>query len=1140
MVFSVRSSGRTLAAALFTDIVGSTATRSEYGDDAAERLRRAHDQLVQDAVKAHDGTVVKGLGDGAMAIFAGASEAVEAAIAIQRGANRVSTQEIVPVPLELRIGVSVGEVIWENDDCFGSAVIEASRLCGCATGGHILASDLVRVLTGGRLGSLFTSNGALSVKGLTKPLETVEVAWRVHSGEAVIPLPATLERMGRIPFSGRMPERAALLRQWKQATSGARTELARAALVAGEPGVGKTRLVREIALDVHRHGAIVLFGQCDENLSMAYHPFVDALQDFVAACDDGQLRSMLGPLGGELAALLPTLPERVPGLASPMRAEQETERYRLFEAVVDFFAAMSSTAPVLLILDDLHWADSLTMLLLRHLLRSTEPMRLLIAGTYRDTDTGLDHPLTQLLPDLRRAGRGARVSLSGLDRDGVAEMVAGAVGRDLDGDEVDFARHLHAETDGHPFCVEEVLLHLAETSTPEQGHWTPASTGTSLDIPEGVREIVAQRLARLPGNVPGVLATAAVIGQQFDVLLLSALVDGGMQAVVEALDTAERARLAGPVPGNANRYQFAHALIRSSIYEAMPTSRRRWLHRDVGLALEGLAGNGDRLNELAIHFGEAAAVGETARAIAYARQAAEHACAIQAYDQAVAHYARTLAALKASNPRDPELECDLLLAQAEAQYRIGDDFRAVAFTAADNARVLGDADRLANAALLLVRFGPANPVVNVREVALLEEALAGLEDEGESQARARLLAGLGAALSLLRSERAVPYSREAVEMARRLGDPMVLAQVLVSHHAAIAGPDTSEERLLVARELVALGEQLNDAETTFAGHLSCYVSLVEAGDIDGADAALDAGDRIARELRQPAFAFHVLRAKTAQALLAGRTAEGEHLATAMTRKGREANISDPTLDAMVAGFLVLAREQQGRLPELEPEISRLAGLRPDWLLLQAAQGQLQCLTGQPAHATKLLNRLFADGFTTIQRDDHWFETIMHLAAITAHLGNTRAAAALYELLHPYAGHNTYTGMGSFGPVDRTLGLLAVALERYETAEQHFTAAIELSTALRAPGWAAHARTGLAHMLSIRGQDGDHDRGKEIAAQALADADELGLTGLAGQLRALLADEGLPDEGLPDEELPDEELPDEELPDEGLPDEGLAD
>lgn len=1105
MTGSAYPEGRALAAVLFTDTVASTALRTELGEEAGDELRRAHDRLVDEATRAHGGSVVKGLGDGAMAVFGGASEAVEAAVAVQQGADRLRRQEGTPAPLQLRIGVSVGEVAWENGDCFGTPVIEASRLCASAAEGQILGSDLVRVLTVGRLGSLFTPVGALNLKGLAKPLDAVEVFWRRQAEETIAPLPKALEGGGRLPLANRMAEREFLLSEWKRATAEAhqaRIGGARIVLVSGEPGVGKTRLVREVAVDLHRNGAGVLFGQCDEEMGVSFHPFVQALGEVVAACPDDQLRGLMGPLSGELTAIVPALRARVPGLAEPLRSEPETGRYRLFEAVVDLLAAMSASAPVLLVLDDLQWADAPTLLLLRHLLRSNEPMRLLVAGTYRDMDVGRAHLLTQLLPDLRRSGRGRRLPLSGLDEDGVAEMIAAAADRGLSPDELEFAHRLHAETGGHPFCVEEVLLHFVETGILQRqgGRWALSGIWSELGIPDGVREVVSQRLARFPAVTHDVLETAAVIGQQFDVRLLAAVVDGGMPTVVGALEAAERARLIRPVTGSANRYDFAHKLIRSSIYQDIPTSRRRWLHRDVGLALEQRDGDHERLNDLAFHFGEAAAVGEGDRAVQYARQAGDMAAAMQAFEVAAGHYARARTALELSS-RDRMLACDLLLAEAEALSRSGrDDFRSAAFAAADAARGMGDAARLASAALLFVHFGPADPTVHRREVALIEEAL-GLLDEADSPARARLLAGLGAALTVSGAQPTVAPSHQAVAMARRLGDPMVLAQVLTSHHAAIAGLDVDDESLMAAREVVALGEQLRDPETTFVGHICRYASLVRASAIDEADATLDIADALAQELRRPIFAFHVLRLRAAQALLGGRLAEGEHLAEAMWQKGLETAIPGPVLDAMLIGFRVPAREQQGRLAELDADVSGLADAQPDWLVPLVGQARLHCVAGRPDRARPLFDRLKADGFRGIPRDQMWFETVTHLSAIAHCLSDADAAAILYQALSPYSGQTTFTPVGSFGPVDRALALLAMTMARYDDAERHFVIADELCGHLRAPGWAACLHISWAKMLRA-GEPGDAERSLTLVARALADAETLGLTGLAGELREL--------------------------------------
>jgi pentatricopeptide repeat protein len=599
------------------------------------------------------------------------------------------------------------------------------------------------------------------------------------------------------------------------------------------------------------------------------------------------------------------------------------------------------------------------------------------------------------------------------------------------------------------------------------------------------------------------MEAAAVIGQRFDVRLLADVVDGGMPTVVKALETAERARLIESVPGSAHRYDFTHKLTRSSLYDDMPTSRRRWLHRDVGLALEERGAAAEQLNELASHFGEAAAVGEGDRAVKYARLAGDKAIATQAFEVAAGHYARARAALELSG-HDPRLACELLLAQAAALSAAGrNDFRAAAFAAADAARNLGDPAHLASAALLFVHFAhfsPTGPAVRRREAALIEEALAAL-DKADSPARARLLAGLAAGLSSSGAHPAVELSLQAVAMARRLGNPMVLAQVLTSYHTSIAGLDTGGESLLAARELVEVGGQLGDPETLFAGNVCHYASLVHAGAINEADAALDVADGLARELRQPIFAFHALRLRATQALLAGRLGEGEQLAETMLRRGRETSIAGPALDAMLTRFRLSAREQDGLLTDLDAEVSRLTEVQPEGLLPLVLQARLHCAANRPQAAREIFDRMKSDGFRYIPRDHAWFEMVIHLSAIACALADAEAASVLYQMLRPYAGQNTFSPVGSFGPVDRALAWLSAAMARFDDANMHFRAAAELCGQLRAPGWAVCVRVSWAKMLRA-GEAADRERSLTLAAQALADAETLGLTGLVGELRAL--------------------------------------
>ncbi|MGH9009086.1 MAG: ATP-binding protein, partial [Acidimicrobiia bacterium] len=449
---------RATATVLFTDLVGSTELRGRLGEEAAEDLRRKHDELLARAVEGHGGRVVKGLGDGIMAAFSGAADAVAAAVAIQQAVDRFNRSGKAPVPLAVRVGLSAGDVTFEDDDVHGTPVVEASRLCGAAVGGEILASEIVRWLGGAQGAPSFIPVGSLELKGLATPVPTVRVEWEPVRA-STIPMPALLTDVGRI-FVGRDAELERLQQLWKEATAGER----RVALLAGEPGVGKTRLAAEVAIRVNDRGGAVLAGRCDEDLGVPYQPFVEALRHFVDHTPSQALEERLGRYGGELARLVPELSERVADLPAPLRSDPETERYRLFDAVAAWLTAAAAEEPLVLVLDDLQWAAKPTLLLLRHIVRTSDVGRLLILGTYRDTELTHDHPLVELLADLRRDGTIERLPLSGLDDAGVAAFVEQAAGQALDEDGLALARAIYQETEGNPFFVREVLRHLAETN----------------------------------------------------------------------------------------------------------------------------------------------------------------------------------------------------------------------------------------------------------------------------------------------------------------------------------------------------------------------------------------------------------------------------------------------------------------------------------------------------------------------------------------------------------------------------------------------------------------------------------------------------------------------------------------------------
>ena len=398
-------------------------------------------------------------------------------------------------------------------------------------------------------------------------------------------------------FVGRGPELGRLRAAWADARAGRR----RTVLVVGEAGIGKTRLVTELAGSAERVGAVVLAGRCDPQLGVPYLPLREAVGRHLAGYPSERLRALLGPRAAELVRFWPELAWRLPALPPPSTAGHGADPYLLFEALTGLLETVAVTGPVLLLVDDLHGADEASLLLLRRLARTGRPARLLTVLTYRDDDRAPRASLTAALGDLVRAPGAELLTLEGLGDGEVAALAAAATARPPGPGAAALAHVLRERTAGNPFLVGELLRHLVETGALDGGDVTAVAAGPAVDdVPESVRWVVGQRLGRLGGPVEHVLGAAAVIGYHADLALLGRVAGLGHDSLLSALDTAVAARLLEERPGGG--YAFHHPIVRDLLYRRLPAGERARAHRRVAEALEGLAGGGGRLGELADHF----------------------------------------------------------------------------------------------------------------------------------------------------------------------------------------------------------------------------------------------------------------------------------------------------------------------------------------------------------------------------------------------------------------------------------------------------------------------------------------------------------------------------------------------------------
>jgi tetratricopeptide (TPR) repeat protein len=501
-------------------------------------------------------------------------------------------------------------------------------------------------------------------------------------------------------------------------------------LISGEAGLGKTTLVAEAARAAFDSGACVLFGHCEEDLATPYQLFAEAFRQYVTHAPEDQLRSHIEEHGSELSRLVPTLASRIPNLPPSKATDSDTERFLLFAAAVGLLTTVSQHQPVVLVLDDLQWADKGSLLLLRHLAAAEQTMRVLVLGTYRDSELSQSHPFTEALAALHRQRGVSRIELSGLDDSGVVSFLEAAAGQTLDKAAVGLAHAIYRETDGNPFFVSEVLRHLSETGAIFQdstGRWVADDSLEQMALPDCVRVVIGARVGRLGPEASRVLSTAAVIGRDFDLDVLALATKTSEDELLDILDAAAAVALVRELSDATGHYTFAHALIQHTLYEDLGRTRRARVHRQVAEALEDLCGGhpGGRVGELARHWISATQPIDLAKAIGYSKQAGDSALDALAPADALGRYAQALDLYPQATDPDPVLGVDLAIGLGTAQRQTGDPrYRDTLLDAARRAAELGDTKRIVAAALASDRgFFSTSGGFDTDSVEVLEMAL---------------------------------------------------------------------------------------------------------------------------------------------------------------------------------------------------------------------------------------------------------------------------------------------------------------------------------------------------------------------------------------------------------------------------------
>jgi class 3 adenylate cyclase/DNA-binding CsgD family transcriptional regulator len=1114
---------RRLAAILAADVAGYSLLMNTDEDATYMAWRSARAEVIDPGIATGQGRIVKHTGDGFLAEFPTVLAAVECAVGIQSQMGLRNESLENGRRFEFRIGINLGDIIVDSEDIHGDGVNIAARLEAIAeAGGVCISADVYRQVRN-KPGFEFEDLGEHSVKNIAAPIQV----YRVTRDELVEkpadlsttpdpfppdsgvkkdenPLEAMLENMASTRqqpptmLVGRESEKQSLSEAYAEARQGS----GNITLIRGEPGIGKSCLASTFAEAVKDDSTWVVYGQCHETLgSPPFWPWLQILRNLQLT--DDSLGLSPAAIFGDLAAA----DKQQNRSSSLLSSDIGSDQFLLFSKIANVLAQYASQRTLILVIDDLHWADKSSLLLLSHICRRLSQQAMLVIGTYRDIEITRKHPLFESLGDISRQATLRRIALKGLSEQDVSGFIENTVSQTLD---PEILKSLYEKTEGNPLFVSEVARIL------QQENFDRSRGQVAIEIPEGIQEAIGRRLNQLSPQCNELLPIAAVIGRRFSLPVLSQLLPESEQ--IGLLETLEEAVSRGIIEQRQNtvaEFQFCHVLTRDILYDELSLAKKIILHKKVADALVALRDGDSEVSagEIARHYYHAIQGGQSDAAVDYAIEAAEHAIKLSAYDEAREYYELAMDVFNLDERRYAKQKTEVLFHIVECVHAVGSTTEVTADAcevALRAARQTGQYDVFAQAACRLV-YVERRPNQATRGLKYIQEALS-YTPEDDLVTRTNLLAyhAMSLCFNGHRSE-AERVSFEALAVARRCDDILVLCNSLCMALLVLRGrPEKLSERIRLGEQAVELAVEISRA----SGHLPILndpkewliMTYQELGDMDKVNALIQQIDTSIEQVYSFKGDYFSAGAKANQALYEGRWQQAEALIETTTELG--AGKLDGSAEGVYGVQMFMLNRELGRLPMVQGALKRM--LESDnnavW-----APGLLATYTelGQLDEAREVFEQLAANDFRPLGEGELYLTCLVYVIDACFELNDTDRAAALYQRLVPYSGQMLpHATAVCYGPADMYLGMLSSLMNHLDEAQELFGKATALCEQSAPNMWQPHIKFRHAQVLKRHNFSGGRSKFNELIEQARATAQSMGMVNLLAKLAKLEADNGL--------------------------------